>query len=122
MIEADELRPDPEDRNMSEVSDASLMRRLRLGSEDAATQIYLRYAHRLRALARAQSSPELARRVDADEIVQSIFGSFFRAASTGHYDVPVGEKLWKLFLVIALNKIRAKGAFHRAARRDVRVT
>jgi len=122
MTDAEEISPSPEDRAADEISDASLLRRLRLGSEDAATQLYLRYAHRLRALARAQSSPELARRVDADEMVQSIFGSFFREASAGHYDVPVGEELWKLFLVIALNKIRAKGAFHRAAKRDVRLT
>ncbi len=122
MTDAEPRRPDPEDLDMNEVSDASLLRRLRLGSEDAATQLYLRYVHRLRALAQVQSSPELARRVDAEEIVQSIFGSFFRVAATGHYDVPVGEELWKLFLVIALNKIRAKGAFHRAAKRDVRQT
>jgi RNA polymerase sigma-70 factor (ECF subfamily) len=95
---------------------------LRLGNEDAATQLYLRYAHRLHALARAKSSPDLARRVDAEELVQSIFGSFFRGASSGYYDVPEGEELWKLFLVIALNKIRAKGNFHRAAKRDVRQT
>jgi RNA polymerase sigma-70 factor (ECF subfamily) len=111
---------DPVDK--CDLTDSSLLRRIRSGSEDAATQLYLRYAHRLYALARAQSSPELARRVDAEEIVQSVFGSFFRVASTGHYDVPVGEELWKLFLVIALNKIRAKGAFHRAAKRDVRRT
>ena len=111
---------DPEDK--CDLTDSSLLRRIRLGSEDAATQLYLRYAHRLYALARAQTSPELARRVDAEDIVQSVFGSFFRVASTGHYDVPVGEELWKLFLVIALNKIRAKGAFHRAAKRDVRLT
>src|SRR5437016_4908755 len=121
MTETPPSRPEPGDQDMNEVSDASLLRRLRLGSEDAATQLYLRYAHRLRALARAQSSPELARRVDADEIVQSIFGSFFRVASTGHYDVPEGEEIWKLLLVIALHKIRAKGAFHRAAKRDVRL-
>jgi RNA polymerase sigma factor (sigma-70 family) len=36
--------------------------------------------------------------------------------------VPAGEELWKLFLVIALNKIRAKGVYHRAAKRDVRLT
>jgi RNA polymerase sigma-70 factor, ECF subfamily len=106
----------------SQVSDHSLMKRLRLGSEDAATQIYLRYAHRLRALARAQSSPDLARCVDAEEMVQSVFGSFFRGAKNGYYDVPEGEELWRLFLVIALNKIRAKGAFHHAAKRDVRMT
>jgi RNA polymerase sigma-70 factor, ECF subfamily len=108
--------------SVSQISDHSLMKRLRLGSEDAATQIYLRYAHRLRALARSQSSPELARCVDADEMVQSVFGSFFRGARQGYYDVPVGDELWKLFLVIALNKIRAKGAFYHAAKRDVRMT
>jgi RNA polymerase sigma-70 factor (ECF subfamily) len=60
--------------------------------------------------------------VDVEDIVQSVFGSFFRGASRGDYDVPAGEELWKLFLVIALNKIRAKGAYHRAAKRDVRLT
>jgi RNA polymerase sigma-70 factor, ECF subfamily len=103
-------------------SDHSLMRRLRLGSEGAATQIYLRYGHRLRALARAQSSPELARLIDPDEIVQSVFGSFFRGARKGYYDVPVGAELWRLFLVIALNKIRAKWAYHQAAKRAARMT
>jgi RNA polymerase sigma-70 factor (ECF subfamily) len=122
MTDAEECRPAPEHQDLSMVSDASLLRRLRLGNEDAATQLYLRYAQRLHALARAQSSPELARRIDAEEIVQSVFGSFFRVAGSGHYDVPDGEELWKLFLVIALNKIRAKGAFHRAAKRDVRRT
>jgi RNA polymerase sigma-70 factor (ECF subfamily) len=105
-----------------EPSDRSLLRRLTGGSQDAATQLYLRYAHRLRALAQAQVSPDLARRVDVDDLVQSIFGSFFRGASQGYYEVPAGEELWKLLLVIALNKIRAKGAFHRAAKRDVRLT
>jgi len=105
-----------------EVSDHSLMRRLRLGSEGAATQIYLRYGHRLRALARAQSSLELARCIDADDIVQSVFGSFFRGARQGFYEVPAGEELWRLFLVIALHKIRAKGAYYQAAKRSARLT
>lgn len=106
----------------AEPSDHSLLRRFRRGSQDAATQLYLRYAHRLRALAQVQCSPDLVPRVEVDDLVQSIFSSFFRRASTGYYDVPVGEELWRLFLVIALNKIRAKGAFHRAAKRDVRRT
>jgi RNA polymerase sigma-70 factor (ECF subfamily) len=105
-----------------DVSDRSLLGRLRHGSEDAATQLYLRYAQRLRALARAKTGADLAPRLDEDDLVQSIFGSFFRGASQGYYDVPAGEELWKLFLVIALNKIRAKGAYHRAAKRDVRAT
>jgi RNA polymerase sigma-70 factor, ECF subfamily len=35
--------------------------------------------------------------------------------------VPEGEELWNLFLVITINKIRAKGNYHRAAKRDVRM-
>lgn len=103
-------------------SDRSLLQRLHKGSEDAATQLYLRYVNRLRALTRSQCSAELARLVDTEDIVQSIFGSFFRGASQGYYEVPAGEELWKLFLVISLNKIRAKGNYHRAAKRDVRLT
>jgi RNA polymerase sigma-70 factor (ECF subfamily) len=103
-------------------SDRSLLRQYRGGDQEAAAQIYERYAYRLRALARAKCSSDLASRLDVEDIVQSVFGSFFRGASRGYYEVPAGEELWKLFLVIALNKIRAKGAFHRAAKRDVRLT
>jgi RNA polymerase sigma-70 factor (ECF subfamily) len=60
--------------------------------------------------------------VDADDIVQSVFCAFFEAARRGLYDVPDGEDLWRLILVIALNKVRAKRVFHRAAKRDVRLT
>jgi RNA polymerase sigma-70 factor (ECF subfamily) len=92
------------------------------GQADASTQLYLRYAQRLHALVTAQSSRDLARRVDAEDIVQSVFRTFFRRAAEGHYLVPDGDEIWKLLLVIALNKVRAAGAYHRAAKRDVRQT
>src|SRR5947209_7606421 len=101
-------------------SDRSLLRQFRHGDQDAARVLYQRYAERLRALARSQSSPDLAGRVDDDDIVQSVFGSFFRRVTHGSYDVPDGEELWNLFLVITLNKIRAKGNYFRARKRDVR--
>jgi RNA polymerase sigma-70 factor (ECF subfamily) len=116
-------RPRDRSTEAAEVpSDRSLLRRFRAGSDDAATQLYRRYAHRLRALARANTSAHLARRVDADDIVQSVFRIFFAAARKGLYDVPAGEDLWRLLLVIALNKIRAEGVFHSAAKRDIRTT
>ena len=104
------------------VSDRSLVRRLRTGNQDAATQLYLRYAQRLHALSRAKVSPDLAARVDADDIVQSVFRTFFRRVVKGDYDVPDGEELWKLFLVIGLHKIQTAGTFHRAAKRDVKAS
>jgi RNA polymerase sigma factor (sigma-70 family) len=104
-----------------EPSDRSLLRHLRNGEPDAATQLYLRYASRLRALVRARCSPQLSRRLEPDDIVQSVFRRFFQQVTQGDYDVPPGEELWGLFLVIALNKIRTEEAFHRASKRDVRV-
>jgi RNA polymerase sigma-70 factor (ECF subfamily) len=111
-----------EARPLAEVSDHSLLRRFRRGNQDAATQLYLRYAQRLRALVKANCSTELSRRVEPDDIVQSVFHRFFRRVMQGDYDVPPGEELWGLFLVIALNKIRAAESFHRAGKRDVRLT
>src|SRR5215210_3462777 len=106
----------------ADASDASLLRRLRDGENDAATELFLRYAGRVRALAAAQTSPDVRRRVDPDDIVQSVFRTFFRRAAAGQYDIPAGDELWKLFLVIGLNKIRAVAAYHKAAKRDVRQT
>src|SRR4051794_3013940 len=94
------------------LSDRSLLRRFQGGRDDAATQLYLRYAGRLHALARAQSGADLKARVDPEDLVQSIFRTFFRRAARGDYEVPEGEELWQLFLVIALHKIRDAGSFH----------
>jgi RNA polymerase sigma-70 factor (ECF subfamily) len=118
----DEPIPRPGPPAQGTATDRSLLRRLQHGQADASTELYLRYAERLLALTANQSSPDLARRVDPEDLVQSVFRTFFRRASLGHYTVPDGEEIWKLLLVIALNKVRATGAFHRAAKRDVRRT
>jgi RNA polymerase sigma-70 factor (ECF subfamily) len=99
--------------------DQSLLQRYRRGDDDAATELYMRYAHRLQALAHAQTSTDLKHRVDSEDLVQSIFRTFFRRVARGQYDVPEGEELWKLLLVIGLNKIRATAVHHRAKKRDI---
>lgn len=104
-------------------SDRSLLKRIHKGTdEDAAYDLYVRYAQRLMHLARQKTPADLATRVDPEDIVQSVFRTFFRRASAGQYDVPEGAELWKLLLVIALNKLRSHGAFHRAEKRDVQKT
>jgi RNA polymerase sigma-70 factor, ECF subfamily len=105
-----------------ESSDRSLLWRFRHGQADASTRLYLRYAERLQALAARQTSNELGRRVDPEDIVQTVFRTFFRRVAEGNYDVPDGEEIWNLLLVIALNKIRGAWVHHKAAKRDVRRT
>ncbi len=103
-------------------SDASLLVRFQSGEDDAATALYTRYATRLMELANRSTGDDLATRVDAEDIVQSVFRTFFRRVSDGHYLIPEGEELWKLLLVIALNKVRMIAVHHRAAKRDVSQT
>lgn len=116
-----DLEPN-EDDFKPKASDHSLLEQFRQGQMDASTQIYMKYADRLIGMTTRKSSTELARHVDPEDIVQSVFRTFFRRVEKGQYDVPEGEEIWKLLLVITLNKIRAVVAHNRAAKRDVRRT
>lgn len=100
-------------------SDSELLNQLKSGDDCAATALYRRYAERLLKLAQVHTGPGLARRLEAEDVVQSVFRTFFRRAADGHYSLPDGDELWKLFLVISLNKIRKKSDYNRAAKRDV---
>jgi RNA polymerase sigma-70 factor (ECF subfamily) len=102
-----------------ELVDEQLMERLHGGDHAAATAIYVRYADKLLGVARRNTPADLRTRFDPEDIVQSVFRTFFRRAAKGAYAVPAGDDLWKLFLVISLNKIRRLGEFHRSGKRNV---
>ena len=91
-LQGDPAMTGPREESPGEgASDTSLLQRFRGGDEGAAAELYLRYADRLRGLIRARCSAQLAARLDADDIVQSVFRSFFRAANAGVYSVPPGK-------------------------------
>lgn len=100
-------------------SDRSLVCRFQKGEDDAATELYLRYAKRLLAFTRKQTSNKLASRFDPEDVIQSVFRTFFRRAAEGRFVVPAGDELWQLLLVIALNKVRRLGRFHQQQLRSV---
>lgn len=102
--------------------DVVLLERFRSGDGDAALQLYLRYADRLLRVATKQTAHELSTRFDPEDIVQSVFRTFFRRAASGQYNAPEGDELWKLLLVMALNKVRSRAGFHRSGKRDIRKT
>lgn len=103
-------------------SDDTLLRRYQSGDDGAATALYLRYASRLRGLARHYCSPSYAGRFDADDIVQSVFRTFFQHARQRSYEVPPEGELWGLLMVLALNKVRNLIRYHRAGKRAVQQT
>src|SRR5262245_23156257 len=86
-------------------TDARLLHRYQSGDDTAATDLYLRYAPRLRALARQYCTPPFAGRFDADDVIQSVFRVFFHGARRKVYEVPPSGELWGLLMVLALNKV-----------------
>jgi RNA polymerase sigma-70 factor (ECF subfamily) len=98
------------------------LRRYQSGDEDAATDLYLRYAPRLRALARQYCTPHFAGRFDADDVIQSVFRAFFHGARRQMYTVPPSGELWGLLMVLAINKVRNLVGHHQADKRSVKRT
>ena len=63
-------------------------------------------------------SAKLARRMDAEDVVQSAFRSFFSGVNRDQFQLEESGDLWRLLVVIALNKLRRQAAFHGAAKRQ----
>jgi RNA polymerase sigma-70 factor (ECF subfamily) len=91
------------------------------GKEGAWTRVFNLYAQRLLGLARSRlSSHQLRPRVDADDVLNSVFRSFFHRCTEGQFDLKNWENLWGLLVVITLRKCNKQIKYSRADRRDVR--
>jgi RNA polymerase sigma-70 factor (ECF subfamily) len=99
-------------------TDAELVERWRGGDETAATALYERYIDRLITLIGRHIARRFQGRFDADDVAQSVFGSFFRRTREGHFEFGDDEAFWKLLLTIGLNKVRKKVCFNEADKRD----
>lgn len=96
-----------------------LLTRWRGGDEDAAQVLFDRYARRLAALAEKNLSRKLARRVDGDDIVQSVFRTFFARSARGEFRIGDSVDIWQLLVTITLAKVRSEARRHTADKRDV---
>ena len=97
----------------SDRPDHTLLALIGRGDREAVAELYQRYAGRLTSFVASRTSGLY----DADDVVQSAFRSFIRTADKGHYDLPDGEDLWGLLVVIALNKVRSRGRYAAARKR-----
>ena len=95
-----------------------LVERWRAGDQEAARLLFDRYVDRLAALARQRISLRLAARVDAEDIVQSVFRTFFGRLREGQYHITDQEDVCKLLVRITVHKTLRQVEFHCAARRD----
>jgi RNA polymerase sigma-70 factor (ECF subfamily) len=88
------------------------------GDEQVARQLFDTYVDRLVALARSRISQRLASRVDPEDIVQSVFRTFFGRIKEGRFQINDQDDLCKLLMRITVHKTLRQIAFHKAAKRD----
>jgi RNA polymerase sigma-70 factor (ECF subfamily) len=91
---------------MSEEDFESFLARVRVGDEQAATDLVERYGSAIRREIRFRlTDPSLYRVLDEEDICQSVLASFFVRASLGQYDLHDPAQLRGLLLSMARNKL-----------------
>lgn len=100
-------------------SSRQLLARFRDADSRAAAEVFDRYVERLLSLVRRRISPQLQRRIDADDVLQSAMRSFFVRAADDQYVLRRAGDLWRLLAQIALSKLRRQVEVHTASKRAV---
>jgi RNA polymerase sigma-70 factor (ECF subfamily) len=106
-------------------SSADLLKEYQAGSgqsEQAAGELVRRYAARLLGLARNLLSPRLARHVDPEDVVQSVYRCFFAEARSDRYVLQRSGDLWRLLATMTLHKVQSRAQYHAAGKRALRRT
>lgn len=103
----------------SEPGDRTLAAQCEGGDEHAFEAIFERYGEKLIKLAGKRISERLSSRIEAEDIVQSVFRTFFGRVQEHRFTFQNADDLWKLLVSMTLNKLRNKVDFHTASKRDV---
>lgn len=103
----------------SQSSFDALMARLRGGDQEAATQVFNHFADQLLTLARGRLTEGVRRKVDPEDVLQSVFRSFFTRHRQGQFAIENWDSLWGILTVITLRKCGHQVEYFHAACRDV---
>lgn len=98
----------------------ALVNQWRAGDDRAARELFDRYAEKLLNLARSRLNQRLAARVDAEDVVQSVFRTFFCRVREGQFTFENQDDLCKLLVRITVHKTLRRVKYHRAAKRNSR--
>jgi RNA polymerase sigma factor (sigma-70 family) len=96
----------------------SWVRRLAAGDEQVAVDFWQQYGARLQGLAAEYLTSRLYRRVEPEDIVQSVCRTFLVRAREGQFHLADSDSLWRLLCAITLTKVRQKARFHGRQKRS----
>jgi len=96
------------------------MARLHAGDKMAADQLYHRFSQQLIALARSRLDGLIRKKVDPEDVVQSVYKSFFLRYQAGQFELANWNSLWGLLTRITLRKCGHQVEHFHANKRDIR--
>ena len=98
-----------------------LIRRVRAGDQDAATELVRHYEPAIRRAVRFRlTDAGLGRLLDSMDICQSVLRSFFVRAASSQYELETPEQVLRLLTVMARNKLASQARKQHSLRRDNR--
>jgi RNA polymerase sigma-70 factor (ECF subfamily) len=98
----------------------ALIPRLRAGDPEAEFLLFQRYSGRLIGLARAHLDSAIRQKTSPEDVVQSVFKSFYLRRAAGHIELESGAGLWSLLVTLTLRKCGKKVRYFHQQARDVR--
>lgn len=115
------MPPDASSQNqlINGVPFQELMERLRNRDPVAAQQVFNHHFRRLVALARKRLEPQIRQKEDPEDVVQSVFRSFFNRYQTGSLDLRNWENVWAMLALITSRKCAGRADRYFAECRDV---
>jgi RNA polymerase sigma-70 factor (ECF subfamily) len=97
----------------------ALAQRLRSGDPRAAEEVFARYAQQLIQVADRHLNRKMAGRVDGEDVIQSVFRTFFRRNVQGEFQINSSPQIWRLLVKITVRKAHAMARYHTAGVRDI---
>jgi RNA polymerase sigma-70 factor (ECF subfamily) len=92
---------------------------LRAQDEAAARLVFDRFVNRLIAMARGRLDHRIRQKVDPEDVLQSVYMSFFARHSEGKFEIGGWDGLWAILVVITLRKCLKWNARYRTGGRDI---
>jgi RNA polymerase sigma-70 factor (ECF subfamily) len=94
--------------------------RLQPITDSVAAEVDEQYRSRLCRLVEREMNWRLRRREDPEEVVQSVFRTFYRRNAQGEFRIDSSADLWRLLATITRHKLLKHVEKHGAAKRDPR--
>src|SRR5216684_2765074 len=97
----------------------ALITQLRQGDNDAAREVYQRFARRLIGLAHQKMGARLQRKIDPEDVAQSVLKSVIIRLGKGQFDIGDWDGLWGLLVQFTLHRCMRWAEHFQAGIRDL---